>query len=367
MSWSARGTKSTKNRILTIEKRTINTTIPSLDSLFSTYVQEDHSNLTKNLIEQIYFSSFPDKDASATLSTLSINKYNIQNLKVSGALGVVIEMLNRLELEIYEDGDGWRSPSAKNDDQSVHSSYTATTARDNETIGDESVDNETIVSHLTQPSFKTQRSKTSSKKQRPHRPQGTTRTNIDEHIGDLINSISILTENDFNTCGRLLHHPNALINLLKLLKLSAGITQCKILLIVDKLCSTSDGMDTFLLYNIFKTLISFELLIRPSTLLHVRHHAAQLVHKLTNYNAREFPILLLQDVIILDGECIVDGYIEVQLLNSIHSYLTYLTNEGIPIPFCSAIMIHLITQIKDETFVDLEHVSPILVLIYRLL
>lgn len=367
MSWSARGTKSTKNRILTIEKRTVNTTIPSLDSLFSTYVQEDHSNLAKNLIEQIYFSSFPDKDASATLSTLSINKYNIQNLKSSGSLGVIIEMLNRLEFSksVDETFQDWNDHSenkknkeitrGKSDDslEGFHENQRVT-RQDNH--DDESVGGESTISHLTQPSYKSHQSKTSHT-HHLRRSHGTSSTNIEEHVSDLINSISILTENDVDTCQRLLHHPNALINLLKLLKLSSGITQSKILLIIDKLCSTPHGMDTFLSHRIYTTLISYELLIRSSTLLHVRHHAAQLIHKLTNYNSKDFPILLLQDVILFDGECIVDGYIEVQLLNSIHSYLTYLSTENIPIPWCSAVMSHLINQIKDETFVDLEHVS----------
>ena len=63
-------------------------------------------------------------------------------------------------------------------------------------------------------------------------------------------------------------------------------------------------------------------------------------------------------------ECQVDGYIEIQLLNSLHSYLNWSFNEGIPFPSCPPLLIHLVNQIKNESFVDLEHVSYSLILFF---
>jgi hypothetical protein len=325
MSWSARGAVSTQKRISVIEKRTTETTIPSLDALFSTYVKEGNAKLTKELVEQVYFSSFPEKDASAAFSALSMNKYNIEGLRQSGSLGVVVEMLGRLNLDTIQAPP---SPSSA----SACSSLTFSTS-----IPSYSSSSFSSLSH--------------------------------DHITDLIRSVSILTEDD-DTRHRLLHHPRALYDLLKLLKYSSGLNQEKIFYVIEKLClSTSEGIQIFLHHDIYSTLLSPELLIRSSTLLHIRHQTALLIQKITNYDAAQFPVHRLQDVLIQESEdglgsviCVADGYIEVQLLNSFYSYLNYINSDnnsaGVPFPNCSLLLKHLINQIKNESFVDLEHVTP---------
>jgi hypothetical protein len=296
------------------------TTIPSLDALFSTYAKDGNPKLTKELVEQVYFSSFPEKDASAAFSTLSMNKHNIDGLRQSGSLGVVVEMLGRLNLDTIQAPP---SPSSA----SACSSLTFSTS-----IPSLSSSTFSSLSH--------------------------------DHITDLIRSVSILTEDD-DTRHRLLHHPRALYDLLKLLKYSSGLNQEKIFSVIEKLClSTSDGIKIFLDHDIYSTLLSPELLIRSSTLLHIRHQTAILIHKITNYDANQFPVYRLQDVLIQEREdgmvmCVADGYIEVQLLNSFYSYLNYINNESkASFPNCSLLLKHLINQIRNESFVDLEHVPP---------
>lgn len=283
MSWSNHNSiNSTKKRILIIEKRTNETKIPPLDVLFSTFVKDgNNTKITKDLIDQVYFSTFPEKDASATLSTLSMNKNNIDSLKKSGSLGVVIEMLSRLDLN-------------------------------NNQIGD--------------------------------------------HITDIVRSISILTE-DENIRSRLLHHPRAISDILKLCKHSCGLNQEKILLVIDKLCNSYEGVHILLQNNVFSTLLSRELLHRNTTLLHVRHQTAVLINKITNHDPSLFPVSIFQEVLMVGDECIVDGYIEFQLLNALHSHLNWLYNEGIPFPSCPQLLVHLVNQIKNESFIDLEHVN----------
>jgi hypothetical protein len=281
MSWSHGSIVSTKKRISVIEKRTRETAIPPIEVLFSTYVKEGNPKLTKELVEQVYFSSFPAHDASATFSALSMNKQNIDGLRKSGTLGVVVEMLGRLNLESPQLGD---------------------------------------------------------------------------HITDLVRAISILTEDD-DTRHRLLLHPRAISDLLKLCQHSCGVNQVKIFQVIEKLCSTSEGMNIFLDKGIYSTLLSYELLLRPSTLLFVRHQTAALILKLANHDASLFPVLTLQEILIHEDECLVDGDIEVQLLNSLHAFLNWTQSENIPFPSCPSLMSHLVNQIKAETFVDLEHVS----------
>jgi hypothetical protein len=280
MSWSQGGIVSTKKRIAVIEKRTYETVIPPLEALFSTYAKEGNPKLTKDLVEQVYFSSFPAHDASATFSALSMNKQNIDGLRKSGTLGVVVEMLGRLNLEYHQIGD---------------------------------------------------------------------------HVTDLVRAISILTEDD-DTRHRLLLHPRAICDLLKLCKNSCGVNQDKIFQVIEKLCTTSEGINIFLDKNIYPTLLSYELLLRPSTLLHVRHQTAALVLKITNHDASLFPVLTLQEILTREDQCQVDGYIEVQLLNSLHAFLNWIQSEGKAFPSCPALMSHLVNQIKTESFVDLEHV-----------
>jgi hypothetical protein len=292
MSWSNSGTiSSQKKKLSSIEKRTNTTDIPSIDRLFSSSSRKKTSKaLVTNLIDQVYFSSFPPNDASIAISTLSMNSNNIHHIRQSGALGVIIEMLRRIDFN----------------------------------------------------------------------------STLDEvHIDDLIRSISILTHNNNDAQSRLLSNPYAISCILQLCIKTSGASQDQIFNVLDSLCKNNSSGSTpvnsipvLISNNIFTFLLSHELLSRPSTYLTVRHNAANLINKIATLFPHEFPIERFENILLTnDGHRSVDGYIEMQLLNAFHSHVNYLANEKIPLVGCRKILLHLINEIKDEQFEDLEHVS----------
>jgi hypothetical protein len=282
MSWAKCGTiKSQKNRIATIQKRTLSTEMPPLHVLFSTFVKEGNAKITKDLVDKVYFENFPSKDASGALSALSMNVKNIEGLRQSGSLGVVIEMLRRLDFSVPQD---------------------------------------------------------------------------ETHIADLVRSVSILTE-DVEAQTRFLSNPSAISSILQLCIYTSGTVQEKIFRVVERMCKTEFGIRVFMNANIFDVLLSSEMLSRASTQVPVRQSAANLVNYLTSKQPETYPIDRMEFVLVSNGVRLVDGYIEMQLLSALLSHLTWLIAEKRQIQGCHALLNHIIEEVKDEIFEDLDHVS----------
>jgi len=285
MSWASRGTvASKKKRIATIEKRTFDTEMPPLEVLFSTFVKEGNAKITKDLVDKVYFSSFPSKDASSALSALSMNVKNIDGMRKSGSLGVVVEMLRRIDFS----------------------------------------------------------------------------TELDEnHIADLVRSVSILTEDEIAQ-NRLLSNSHACESILKLCVHTHGAVQEKIFHVLDRLCRQEYGFQTFLKHNVFGVLLTPEMLYCRMARQSVRNGAAQLINRLAAVAPDKFPVELMENILIVNGARMVDGYIEMQLLNALLSHLTWLSNEKHVLYGCSSLLIHMVDEIKDEKFEDLEHLLQLL-------
>jgi hypothetical protein len=282
MSFANQGTvKSRKNRMICIQKRTELSEMPPLDNLFSTFAKKGNGNITKDVVEKVYFDNFPSKDASMSLSALSMNSRNIIGMRESGSLGVVIEMLRRVDF-----------------------------------------DNTTDTTH----------------------------------IADLVRSISILTE-DKESQERLMSNPYGVESILQLCLNTAGRVQEKIFNVMDSMCRTDKGMEVFLQHNVFEVLLSPEMLYRSSTMSSVKTGTALLINRIAMQIPEEFPVQRLEKVMIVNGVRTVDGAIEMQLLSALLSHLTWLTNEKRFLQDCTSIFVHLINEIKSETFEDLEHVS----------
>jgi hypothetical protein len=282
MSWASHGTiKSQRKKISLIEKRTMSTEMPPLDSLFTNPSRQRSSKaLTTDLVDQVYFSSFPATDASIAISTLSMNSRNIDGIRQSGALGVVIEMLRRVDFDCPLD---------------------------------------------------------------------------DVHITDLIRSISILTQNS-DAQSRLLSNPHAVGCILRLCLKTSGPAQDQIFNVLDRLCRSQGSLEVLLSNQIFHYLLSFELLCRSSTYLTVRHNSASLINRITSLQPKEFPVERFEEILLMNGHRQVDGFIEMQLLVAFYAHVSYLAAEKLPLTGCSSLLLHLINEIKDEKFEDLDHV-----------
>lgn len=265
--------------MLCIQRRTEASTIPPLDSLFSTFAKNGNGRITKDVVEKVYFAGFPSRDASMSLSALSMNSRNIVGMRESGSLGVVVEMLRRVDFDNITDNT---------------------------------------------------------------------------HVADLVRSVSILTE-DQETQERLMSNSYGIDAILKLCVNTTGKIQEKIFSVMDNMCRTERGMDIFLQHGIFQVLLSPEMLYRSSTPCTVRAGTASLISRIASRRPKEFPPENLEKVLLVNGVRTVDGSVEMQLLNAFLSHLTWLSNEKKSLKNCSAIFIHLINEIKSESFEDLEH------------
>lgn len=280
MSWTAGTPTSKQKRIATIAYRTNESTIPSIDEVFCKFTKPDDGKLTRAVVDKVYFESFPSGDASKTLSALCMNNRNIDGMRQSGTLGVVIEMLRHVQLG----------------------------------------DNTSMT-----------------------------------HIADLVRTINILSE-DIMVQQRLLSNPHAIPNILRLCKFTTGSIQAQLFQIIDRLCHSTSGIDSILEYDIFDLLLSPEMLSRPSTLIEVRHGAALFASRIATYKPNKLPVSKIETVCIENGNRIVDGYIEIQLLNAMLAHLTWLSAEKHFLSVGQEFFVHLISEIKFETFEDLIHV-----------
>ena len=261
--------------------------MPPLDNLFSTFAKKANPKISQDVVEKVYFAGFPSKDASMSLSALSMNSRNISGMRESGSLGVVIEMLRRVDFDNRTD---------------------------------------------------------------------------QTHIADLVRSVSILTE-DKDTQERLMSNPYGVGAILRLCLNTSGKVQERIFNVLDSMCRTEVGMKMFLQHQVFEILLSPEMLYRSSTMQTVRMGTAQLINRVATMRPEEFPVPLLEAVMIVNGERTVDGAIEMQLLSALLSHLTWLTNEKRLLTDCTSIFVYLIDEIKAESFEDLEHVSGLLFLV----
>jgi hypothetical protein len=179
------------------------------------------------------------------------------------------------------------------------------------------------------------------------------------HISDLVRTINILSE-DVIVQEMLLSNPHAIPNLIRMCKHTTGKIQKQVFQVIDRLCATPNGIDTLLDFNIFDLLMSGEMLWRESTLESVRHSAATFISRISSYKPHTFPAHQIESVCLRNGVRIVDGFIEVQILNALLSHLHWLSSEGAVLTGCNQFLIHLVHEIKIESFKDLNHVSILL-------
>ena len=64
----------------------------------------------------------------------------------------------------------------------------------------------------------------------------------------------------------------------------------------------------------------------------------------------------MEIVLVSNGVRNVDGYIETQLLAALLHHLMWLAAHNTPLTGCRSVLVHLIDEVKDETFEDLDHV-----------
>jgi hypothetical protein len=105
-----------KERLRSISERTFATKMPSLGSAASHYGSMD-ATLSSELIDKVYFSKYPKavEGSASALSAILLNENNVDEVRNSGGLGAVLEMLRRLNIPAES-----RSEHLKNLVNSLH-------------------------------------------------------------------------------------------------------------------------------------------------------------------------------------------------------------------------------------------------------
>lgn len=91
---------TTRLRIERIDDRTKQTKLPKIDEVFSRATLLD-GNLSRTMVDKMTFSDYPGArlDGAIALSAFLMNSRNISEVKQSGSLGAVVELLKRCDIE----------------------------------------------------------------------------------------------------------------------------------------------------------------------------------------------------------------------------------------------------------------------------
>lgn len=89
----------TRSRIEQLRDRTIETSIPPLEKLFRPIPKDAETEMAREMIEKMMFSSYIGAKTNGTLamSALLVNSNNLDELKRNGGLGAVIEILRKTD------------------------------------------------------------------------------------------------------------------------------------------------------------------------------------------------------------------------------------------------------------------------------
>jgi hypothetical protein len=91
---------TTRLRIERIDDRTKQTKLPKIDEVFARSTNLD-GNLSRIMVDKMTFSDYPGArlDGATALSAFLMNSRNVSEVKQSGSLGAVIELLKRCDIE----------------------------------------------------------------------------------------------------------------------------------------------------------------------------------------------------------------------------------------------------------------------------
>ncbi len=281
---------TTRTRIERIDDRTENTRIPQIHDVYKR-TDTISESLAKDVIDKMFFSEYPSakEDGVSALSSFLMNSGNINELKHTGSLGAVVELLRRVN-------------------------------------------------------FKTTKP---------------------EYVSSLVNALYTLTVNDNeadkNMLEKLITNPHGVSVIVNLCIAMSGRLQEICLNIVVALSKLEQGINSLLNNNnIGKVLSSYELLIRNSTFLHVKHTATILINKFSAIKPELFPLNIF-DTLILDAleHRKVDGFMEMQLLTGFLHHIKWLNNRNEKLRDVFYYFKYLTNELITETFENLDHMQLI--------
>lgn len=263
------------------------TTIKSFDELFSR--EELDGELCKLVVDKMIFSEYPGAKLGGTvaLSALFLNSNNFDELKNSGSLGAILELLRRINIE--------ETPKT-------------------------------------------------------------------EQIENLVQCLHVLClGEDEIVQERLLSNPHGVSTILRLCRFTFGNIQK---LAVDMLISLSKldrGIRELVRQNVIDTVMTEAMLYRNSTIVEVRHAAANLVHRIAVAMPEVFPVdkFVGLAVDVATGRRRIDAYQEIQFLHGLVAHWHYLTSNGRTLSKIFGLFPHLIDELKFELFDNLDHCALI--------
>jgi len=294
-------------RMERLEERTNNTILPPIEDLFRS--TEPDPELTKKVVSTMTFVSYPGaKEAStSTIKALLGNTKNLKEMRESGAMGSLLEVIRRTDI-----------------------------------------------------------------KADPHT----------EHVTNLVESLYTLLENDNDVMARLIAHPFGTKTIVRLCKYTQSKLQTKCFTMLEWIHHTDNGPLELLKLNILNVLLHPTFMFKKTTTIDVRHRSTHMISQITPFSPNNFNIdhfnKLLVDINLPDrsgnvglalqpggihsvGKRRVDGYMEMQLLSSFLSHMSWRDrhNKGF-LPKLLTVVSYLIDEVKSESFESVEHMQQIM-------
>ena len=319
MSSSSTRELSTRLKIDRINERTVQTKLPKLEEFYRQRASVDEE-IGKMLVNKSIFSNFPkaQESGAVALSTFLMNAGNRDELKHSGGLGAVIEMLRRVDIR-------------------HHAAQLGVTGTGPATGGGVGGASGTGASG-----------------------SGVNHGNH-EHVSNLIKSLHTLTEDDKQMQERLFAHPRGLSLINDLCFYCHGKDQLLAIEILKSLSGLKNGRTILLEHHTLDVIMSPELLHEKRVGVAVRRCAANLIFRLIDHSPKSLSVQRLIEITIDKDEVRqVDGYTEIQLLQAFLAHLEDLTRNNQRLPEVFTLFGHLIDEMKSSSFENLDHLQLIL-------
>jgi len=181
------------------------------------------------------------------------------------------------------------------------------------------------------------------------------------HGQNLIPTLYKLCIGDKNVQGRMLANSRTLPILLELITVTSGEIQLMCFEILNEISSLPGALKALVKLDVLVLLFSRELMYRPSTLVEVKHGAVAIVNRITNMNPSLFPVPLFEEAMLdVTGTRRVDGHTETHLLSSFLVHVNDLKRQNKTLATEFKLFRHLVSEILQETFEDLDHMQQIL-------
>jgi hypothetical protein len=177
------------------------------------------------------------------------------------------------------------------------------------------------------------------------------------HVRILIKSLhQMCMAEDKTVIEKLISNPYGIGIILRLCLLTQGEVQQQVTQILISISKLEHGIAGLVSHGVVDLLMTPEMLSRPSTRIEVRHFAANLVNRIVTTIPKAYPFDKFLELA-SDGHSKrrIDAYQEIQFLQGLISYWTWLSNDGKTLDKVFTYFSYLLHEMEFEQFDSLDH------------